>query len=422
MYDHPEYLRRSFRKISMYNKERNNLLREAFSGEGRTEFEGLEIHSCRFYSDAADVLPGGRSYFCLEHKKRYEQNGTFYNDVGTISEDIHIKDISVEENKKFSYHLMKPNDGKPARHLTFLFHGFNEKNWDKYLSWGETLCRKTGGAVLFFPIAFHMQRSPALWSNPREMFRLSENRKKRFPNVINSSLFNVAISMRLHSMPQRYIWSGLQTYYDVIQLMETYKSKDSNLVRRDFTFNIFAYSIGGFLAEILKLSNHKNYFTDTKVCLFCGGAVFNRISPVSKFILDSEANLALYSYLVEHFDSYLKTESRMHHYIEEGHTAGKVLHSMLNFSNMREFREELFKEYARDFYAITLKNDTVIPSFEVINTLKGDYGDIDVDVEVLDFGYEYSHENPFPLKVSNPKMVEEGFNMVFDKACRFLNN
>lgn len=405
----------------MYNKQRNNSLREAFSGEGRTEFEGLEIHRCNFRSQAAEVLPGGKDYYCKEHQKSFERNGTFYNDVGTISEDIHMKDISVEENKEFSYHLIKPNDGKAAGHLTFLFHGFNEKNWDKYLIWAETLCRKTGGAVVLFPIAFHMQRSPALWSNPREMFRLSENRKKRFPNVINSSLFNVAISMRLHSQPQRYVWSGLQTYHDVIQLIETYKENSSSLVRSDFSFNIFAYSIGGFLAEILKLSNHKNYFRDTKVFLFCGGAVFNRISPVSKFILDSEANLALYSYLVEHFDSYLKTESRMHHYIEESHTAGKVLHAMLNFTNMREFREELFKEYASDFYAITLKNDKVIPSFEVINTLKGAYGDIGVDVEVLDFGYEYSHENPFPLKGSDPAIVDEGFNTVFDKACRFLN-
>lgn len=405
----------------MYSQERNEALKKAFSGEEFTEFEELEIHRISFRSKAADVLPGAEGYYCPKHSKKFKRNGTFYNDVGTISEDIHVKDICVEENREFTYHLMKPKDGKPAGKITFLFHGFNEKYWEKYYNWGEEICRRTGSAVAFFPIAFHMQRAPALWSDPREMFRLSENRKKRFPNVINSSLSNVAISMRLHAMPQRYIWSGLQTYYDVIQLIEELKT-GSTLVRSDFSFNIFAYSIGGFLAEILKLANHNNYFSDTKVFLFCGGAVFNRFSPVSKFILDSEANLALYAYLVEHFDSFLEKEARMYHYIKEDHTAGKVLHAMLNYVNMREFREELFRESARDFYAITLKNDSVIPSFEIMNTLKGAYGDIDINVEVLDFDYNYSHENPFPLKRVDPEKVDESFNMVFDKACCFLND
>jgi len=378
----------------MYSKERTKQLAEAFYGEELREFEGLEIYRCNFRSQAADVLPGADTYYCPKHQKKFKRNGTFYNDVETITEDIHAKDISVEENREFTYHLMKPKDGLPAKKITFLFHGFNEKNWDKYYSWGERICRQTGSAVVFFPIAFHMQRAPALWSNPREMFRLSENRKKRFPNVINSSLSNVAISMRLHAMPQRYVWSGLQTYYDIIQLIEEFK-EGTTLVNRDFS--------------------------DTKVLLFCGGAVFNRFTPVSKFILDSEANLALYSYLVEHFDSFLAQDPRLRHYIEEDHTAGKVLHAMLNFLNLREFREGLFKESAPDIHAITLKQDKVIPPFEIINTLKGAYGDIDINVEVLDFDHEYSHENPFPQKRVDPAKVNESYNMVFDKACNFLN-
>ena len=103
-------------------------------------------------------------------------------------------------------------------------------------------------------------------------------------------------------MSQRFIWSGLQTYYDAIQFIEDCKSGNNEFIDKDFSFNIFVYSIGGFLSQILLLTNYKNYFDNTKLCLFCGGAVFNRISPVSKFILDSEANVALYPYLVEHFD------------------------------------------------------------------------------------------------------------------------
>ena len=402
--------------------EHHEQVKEAFTAKGPAEYKGLEIQGFNFSSRAADVLPGAESYYCPKHKERFERNGTFYNDVGTLGEDIHIRDNAVKENRNFTYQVMKRKDGLPAKQLTFLFHGFNEKNWEKYYSWGERICRSTGSAVIFFPIAFHMQRAPALWSDPREMFRLSAYRKKRFPNVINSSLFNVAISMRLHSMPQRYIWSGLQTYYDIIQLIESYKASENALIHPEFSFNIFAYSIGGFLAEILKLANHKDYFRDTRVCLFCGGSVFNRLSPVSKFILDSEADLALYSYLIEHFDSFLAKEHRLNHYIKEDHNAGKVLHAMLNYVNMREFREDLFRRSADDFYAITLKQDKVIPPFEVMNTLKGAYGDIDINVDMLDFDYTYSHENPFPLKRVDPVLVNESFNQVFDRACGFLSD
>jgi hypothetical protein len=405
----------------MYGNERTEQLKEAFSGEKNAVFKGLEIVRFHFLSGAADLLPGGKGYFCTRHHASFERNSTYYNDVGTISEDIHISDNSVKENREFTYHLMKPDDGRPARQVTFLFHGFNEKNWDKYLPWGEEISRQTGGAVVLFPIAFHMQRAPALWSDPREMFRLSETRKRSFPNVINSSLSNVAISMRLHAMPQRFIWSGLQTYDDMIRLIESYKGGENAMIRPDFTFNIFAYSIGGFLAEILKLSNYSGYFNDTKVCLFCGGSVFNRFSPVTKFILDSEANLALYSYLVEHFGSFLAKEPRLRHYIEEDHMEGKVFHAMLNYQLMREFRESLFRKSAGDFYAITLKKDRVIPAFEVKNTLQGAYGDIGIEVETLDFPYEYTHENPFPLKRVDPLIVDDGFNLVFRKACAFLN-
>lgn len=50
---------------------------------------------------------------------------------------------------------------------------------------------------------------------------LSEDRKNRFPNVVFSTLSNVAINMCLYSMSQRFIWSGLQTYCDVIDFVNS---------------------------------------------------------------------------------------------------------------------------------------------------------------------------------------------------------
>ncbi|MDD2476118.1 MAG: DUF6051 family protein, partial [Dysgonamonadaceae bacterium] len=232
---------------------------------------------------------------------------------------------------------------------------------------------------------------------------------------------NVAISMRLHTMPQRFIWSGLQTYYDVIQLITDIKKDNNKHIDKDFQFDIFAYSIGGFLAQILKLANYNNYFENSKVCLFCTGATFNRLSAVSKFILDSEANVALYSYLVEHFDKMLERDNVLHHYIKEDHLEGKIFSSMLDYQKMREFREGLLKKYEHQIYAISLTKDEVIPAFEIMNTLKGAYRKINIRMDEMDFEYDYIHENPFPSKTVDPNKVDESFKKVFEKVCEFFN-
>lgn len=396
-------------------------LREAFSTKNaKTTIDNLDIIRQEFHSESYYLLPGEDDYECKTHDVGFHDTYSFFNEVGTIEDEIHVNDVNVEENRSFSYFIMKPKNCSRINNSVLMLHGFNEKSWEKYLPWAKEICERTQRAVILFPMAFHMHRAPQQWSDKRKMFYLSEKRKERFPNIINSTFSNVAISMRLHSMPQRFIWSGLQTYYDIIRFIEDCKKGLNELIDKDFTFDIFAYSIGGFLSEILKLTNYKNYFSKVKICLFCSGSVFNRMSPVSKFILDSEANVALYSCLVEHFESFIKKDQRLAHYISEKHNEGKVLHAMLDYRIMREFREDLFKLYEKHIYAISLKRDTVIPTFEIINTLKGAERKIDITVEELDFNYDYTHENPFPVSNTNKESVDESFKLVFDKVCSFL--
>lgn len=391
------------------------------SSETKKDYDTIEMHDLNFESASCDILPGIEEYKCKTHNIALSEQFSFYTEIGSIDKNIHVKDISVEENKKFKYQIIKPKGVDKVKKVVFMFHGFNEKDWSKYLPWAKAICDGTGSAVILFPIAFHMQRAPKNWSNKREMYRLSEQRKEKFPNIVNSTLSNVAISMRLHAMPQRFIWSGLQTYYDVIQLIDDIKEDNNKHIHKDFNFDVFAYSIGGFLAQILKLTNYKNYFENSKVCLFCSGATFNRLSPVSKFILDSEANVALYSYLVEHFDKMLERDNVLHHYIKEDHLEGKIFSAMLDYQKMRPFREKLLKKYEHQMYAITLTKDEVIPSFEVMNTLKGAYRNIDIRMDEMDFEYDYIHENPFPTKIANSLQVDECFEKVFKKVCAFLN-
>jgi len=407
--------------IMNYSKSYFALKKLFTSSEVKKEFDTIEIDDLDFKSMSYDILPGVEEYKCTLHNVTMKEEYSFYTEIGTIDNNVHIKDIYVEENQSFKYQIIKPIGEDKVKKVVFLFHGFNEKDWSKYLPWAKAISDGTGSAVILFPIAFHMQRAPKHWSNVREMYRLSEHRKGKFPNIVNSTLSNVAISMRLHTMPQRFIWSGLQTYYDVIQLIADIKKGNNEHVDKDFNFDIFAYSIGGFLAQILKLTNHNHYFENSKVCLFCSGATFNRLAPVSKFILDSEANVALYSYLVEHFDKMLERDNVLNHYIKDGHSEGKIFSSMLDYQKMREFREELLKKYEHQIYAISLTRDDVIPSFEIINTLKGAYRNINIRMDELDFEYEYIHENPFPTKAVESKQVDESFEKVFEKVCEFFN-
>jgi hypothetical protein len=380
-----------------------------------------ELKAYSFESLSYKTLPGVVDYSCLVHEVDLKCKQPFYTEVGTIEDDVHMRDICVEENRSFEYHIVQPKGCSKTEKVVFLFHGFNEKDWDKYLPWANAICLGTGSSVILFPIAFHMQRAPKYWSSKREMYLLSERRKERYPNIVHSTLSNVAISMRLHSMPQRFIWSGLQTYYDVIQLIEECRDGKHPFIASDFEYDIFAYSIGGFLAQILKLANYKDYFSRSKVCLFCSGATFNRLSPVSKFILDSEANVALYSFLIEHFDKVLQKDPLINHYIQEDHLEGKVFHSMLDYQKMRNFREGLLKKYEDQIYAVTLKKDAVIPTYEVINALRGAYRDINIKVEEIDFDRDYSHENPFPVNQGSSVQVEWDLLMVFDRICHFYN-
>jgi hypothetical protein len=384
--------------------------------------EKSEIRNYEFNSLATNMLYGNEMYSCEKHEMSFTCSDFRNIRIEGIDKNIEISDINIPENRNFNYLVFKPASKDKFKEVVLFFHGFNEKYWDKYLPWAKKIADETGKLVVLFPIAFHMNRAPHLWSNPRKMFDLSKHRKENFPDIIDSSLSNVAISTRLHAYPQRFLWSGLQTYYDVIQFVEDCKAGNHPLIEKDFKPDFFSYSIGSLLAEILKLTNYNNYFDNSKLVMFCGGAVFNRLSPVSKFIIDSEANAALYSYLVEHLSIHMQKSPRLQHHLGELHPEGLVFRSMLNYSVMLPQREAMFRKIAGQVLSITLEKDTVIPSYEIINTLQGSKRDIPVDVQVLDFPYDYRHEDPFPTSHTISESVDISFNKVFKMVTDFLKS
>lgn len=379
-----------------------------------------DLINCDFESHNYKILPGEKEYNCLDHQM--ELNDEFYYEkkLDNLNPILEVHDSEVRENNNFRYHIFKPAGGAKSKQIILMFHGFNEKHWHKYLPWAKYLVEKTGKTLVLFPIAFHMNRAPCCWSDRRVMYQVCELRKKAFPEIINSSLSNVAISSRLQAKPQRFFWSGLQTFYDVIQLVDQIREGNHPQVDSNCSIDIFAYSIGSLLSQILLMNNPKGYFSDTKLCMFCGGAVFNRMSPVSKFILDSEANVTLYSFVLEHLESHVKNYPRLSHYLGPDHPEGGNFLSMLNYKIHRVAREEKFRELASKMIAITLEKDSVMPAYEVINTLQGVARDIPVKVYNFDFPYDYKHEDPFPVSSSIEKEVTGSFTRVFDIASDFL--
>lgn len=331
---------------------------------------------------------------------------------------LDVEDRQVAENAAFRYHVFAPSGAGRCSEMLLLFHGFNERHWDKYLPWAAKLVESTGKTVVLFPIAFLMNRSPATWSDTRLMHAASKRRRADYPDVIDSSLLNAAISTRLQRNPQRFIWSGLQTYYDVVGFLESCKRGEHPLFERSCRVDILAYSIGCFLSEVLLLANPSGCFSDTRVFMFCGGPVFNRISPVSKFILDSEANVRLYSFLVEHLESHLRHDPKLSRYLNT--ESGVAFRSMLNYKLMADFREEKFRSMSDRISAIGLVRDDIMPAYEMANTLKGRNRDIPVPVEIMDFPYSYRHEDPFPAHEAIAAEVDEQFSRVFGKISAFL--
>lgn len=374
------------------------------------------IRNFTFESNYRFILPGG-----LGNNDDYEYIPGIPEDYepDVIQEMLNKKDAEIPENIKFRYHMMMPKKEIKSKGIIFLFHGFNEKTWYKYLPWAKYILEKTGKSIVMFPIAFHMNRAPAAWSDTREMYRVSEQRKERHPDILCSSLSNVAISTRLHNKPQRFIWSGLQTYYDVIDFVEHIKADLHPAIDKDASIDFFSYSIGTFLGEILMMSNKNNYFSESKYATFCGGAIFNRLSPVSKFILDSEANVSLYSFVVEHLESHMKRDEVLRHYM---HTEpeGNNFRSMLNYRTLTLEREKRFREMSHQFYAVTLAKDEVVPPYEVMNTLQGSRRDIPANIEILDYPYKYIHEDPFPALSKIADEVDKQFRYTFDKISNFL--
>ena len=130
-------------KPSELRSELSDTLRRA-AETGVARSIGIEIRRQRFVSDATEVLPTVTG--APDNAPQAQ---------AVLAED----DRHIAENRRFPYYIMRAPETSRSRRVVFLFHGLNEKQWDKYLPWAYSLCRGAGTDVVLFPIAFHMDRA-----------------------------------------------------------------------------------------------------------------------------------------------------------------------------------------------------------------------------------------------------------------------
>jgi len=326
-------------------------------------------------------------------------------------------DDSIAQNKNFRYPVFSPR-GRKNNKAILLLHGLNERKWDKYYTWAHRLVQETGKSVILFPFSFHLDRGLPDWVNRHVMVEKTELRKQEYTEEENLSTFlNNTLSNRLTESPERFFPSGLQTANDIVSVLSSMRDGKHPMFEKNTKTDIFAYSIGGLLGQVLYISNPDNLFDHSKLFLFCGGSVFEDMNGISKVIMDAPAYKTIYSYYMTKFEEDIKKSNVFAEFFNTS-KIGMAFRSMISHEQYKAVREKLFKSKSRMIYALALKNDRVIPPGKIKKTI---FGRRKGNMEVLDFDYPYSHEMPFPMKLEKLKdKIDEAFDSVFLKAGVFL--
>ncbi|MFD0700917.1 DUF6051 family protein [Myroides pelagicus] len=380
---------------------------------------GVEIHKYPFFSKQADgILIGSERLFCSAHQEELEESFVKYTeDTDTL---LDVPDYSVKENLNYTIAVVKPMDKPVCDEVIVMYHGLNEKKWDKYLPWAYALTKRTGKAVVLFPISFHMDRTPWQWSDRKLMFEIAQKRAADWKQNSDSSYVNAAISTRMEAHPQRMFWSGLQTYYDFIDWERALRAGAFDVLSPRATIDLFGYSIGSFLSIILMMANPLGILSQAKLVCFCGGMTIDRMFPVSKYIMDGRATIMMQKIFAQLLTTNFAAESRLNHYQDRVlHPGESWFKTMLRYNHFQGERESRLRELEKQILSINLKTDEVAPPVEALNMLKGPYRDIAIDVNIFDFPFKYSHMVPFPLTSKNAEEVDVQFNLIMDKMAQF---
>lgn len=332
-----------------------------------------------------------------------------------------FSDDTIKENSRFEYQVITPGrkDTEVKKEtrgkmdsLIILFHGLNERSWDKYYPWADYISNNTGKPVLLFPMAFHINRAPSEWSEPRIMQKYVMQESADNDKVRHLTFLNYALSKRVEADPYRFYLAGRESVNNVCQLVEDIRKDRHPLIGRNAQIDIFAYSIGALMAQVLLMSNPGNLFTSSKLFLFCGGSLFNMMNGDSRMIMDRNSFKAMLDYYTNYF-IYFKDEKRL-----KGDMLEHAFICHIDRSLYRDQRESFYRESSPRVRIISLKKDRVIPTEGIIAAMGEEYKKC---LQEMDFPFPYSHENPFgPLAQRKDIQEDVWFRSVFDRVSEFL--
>lgn len=326
-----------------------------------------------------------------------------------------VPDAGIAENRIWTCDVVLPAGVERAGGAILLLHGLNERAWTKYHPWAVELARRTGRAVVLFPIAFHMQRAPASWAHARRMSAVLRRRTALHPDLAHASVANAAISARIEHAPERFVLSGMQTVDDLAGFVRAIRRGAFDCIAPDASIDVFGYSIGAFIGQLLVLADPEGLFAATRLVLFCGGSTYDRMHPASRYILDDAADAALRALLLRRLDAHADLAA-----VIDAHPVGAAFRMMLDASTQRARREDGFRRVAGRMCAIALVGDDVVPPDAVRLTLEGEEGDLPQAVHVFDFPFPCSHVAPFSEHPRHAAEATHAFTSVFELAAAHL--
>lgn len=340
-----------------------------------------------------------------------------------VANDVHPDLLlrSFKGNYNFTYPVFMPDHQPTAGGAIILLHGLNERNWHKYLYWAQYLAENTGKAVILFPMAFHVNRSPGFWSDPRAMQEVAQQRIHQTVQNEDATPLNAALSTRLDVHPEWFCTSGLQSCYDLISLTQMIRSGIHPLFSSGASVDFFAYSVGAFLLEVLLIANPDELFSESRSYLFLGGSSFEQMQGISRYIMDAKAFDRLGETFIRHDPDAVKEKINIDH-LGSFNNLWSAFISMLRLDRLQPLREFAFHRLRNQISAVGLSKDRVIPADSILQTLSGGRKKRHkIPMTILDFPYPYTHENPFPT--GNPVLrpqVNRAFHQVFSGAAKFL--
>jgi hypothetical protein len=321
-------------------------------------------------------------------------------------------DRSVAENKRVRCPIVRPagaRSGEVLDRACVLLHGLNERGWDKYVSWAQAIADRSRCAVFLFPIAFHMERSPASWANFGIMRGVSKDRIARYPGLRQSSMANAAISERLDEDPARFYLSGLMAARDLGDLLAALRTGELPGIASDATLGFFGYSIGAFLLQCLTLAD-ASFASAGKRFLFCGGPFLCRMTPVSKYIVDSRAHERILDFWVNNLETELRRDAELAALVDT--PDGRAYCAMVDPRHPQMHRLSAFSDGATR--VASLKGDDVMPQAAIVDFFEG----TGVVPTFFDLPPLCTHIAPFnPL---GGDAVHEAFEELFDEAAAHL--